>query len=270
MDRWVAPRIVAAALAALLVFGCADKEPEYIEKPVEELYNKALDSLLAENYKTAVKEFDEVERQHPYSIWASKAQLMSAYGSYMINKYDDAILSAERFIQVHPGSRDAAYAYYLVALCYYEQITDVGRDQKITEQAMTSLEDIIRRFPNSEYARDARLKLDMTRDHLAGKDMEIGRYYQKRGMYVGAINRFRSVIENYQTTSHAPEALHRLTETYLALGVAREAQSAAAVLGHNFPGSAWYADSYVLLVGRDLKPEKDEGSWISRAFRSIF
>ena len=195
---------------------------------------------------------------------------MSAFANYKTNNYDDAILGAQRYISLHPGSKEVAYAYYLVALCYYEQISDVGRDQKMTEQAQLSLSALIQRFPQSEYARDARLKFDLTRDHLAGKEMEIGRYYLKDHDYTAAINRFRIVLTDYQTTSHVPEALHRLVETYLMLGVKTEAQTAAAVLGYNFPGSDWYQDSYALLAKQGLKPEENKDSWISRTWNSVF
>jgi outer membrane protein assembly factor BamD len=210
--------------------------------------------------------FDEVERQHPYSSWATQAQLMSAYAHYVNNEYDDAIIGLDHFIDLHPGHRSAPYAYYLKALCYYEQITDVGRDQKNTESALESLAEVVARFPNTDYSRDASLKLDLTRDHLAGKEMEIGRYYENRGEYLAAVNRFRTVVEKYQTTTHVPEALHRLVECYLALGVNDEAQTAGAVLGFNFPGTDWYQDSYALLTGQNLQPEVKEGSWLSGVF----
>jgi outer membrane protein assembly factor BamD len=266
-------RILArtAALALLLALGaCGSKEEAYVERPVEELYNKAMDQLVEGNYKLSAKGFDEVERQHPYSVWATKSQLMSAFANYQINQYDEAILAAERFIQLHAGNKDVPYAYYLVSQCYYEQITDVGRDQKITERALGALQEVVKRFPDSEYARVARLQIDLTRDHLAGKEMEIGRYYEKQGQYLAAINRFRAVIEKYQTTTQTAEALHRLTECYLSLGVVDEARTAAAVLGYNYPGSSWYRDSYALLGGKGLEPQADKKSWLSRAFSSIF
>ena len=255
---------LAAALAA-----CSSTEPEYIERPVEDLYNNAMDSMLEGEYEESARLFDEVERQHPYSVWASKAQLMAAYAYYQNNKYDDAINALDRFIQLHPGNRDVAYAYYLRAISYYEQISDVERDQKMTRMALETLEEVVRRFPDSRYARDARLKIDLARDHLAGKHMEIGRFYQGQGEYLAAINRFRAVIQDYQTTTHAPEALHRLVECYLAIGVTDEAQATAAVLGYNFPGSDWYVDSYALLTGADLRPEDSGDSWISRVWNSI-
>ena len=247
-----------------------DGEAEYREEPVQQLYNKALADLNGERYFEAARGFDEVERQHPYSVWSSKAQVMSAFAYYQSNKYDQAILAADRFIELHPGNKDVAYAYYLIGISYYEQITGVGRDQKVTRQALEALERVVRRFPTTEYARDAKLKIDLTRDHLAGKEMEIGRYYQKSHQYVASINRFRAVVETYQTTSHVPEALHRLTESYLALGIEDEAKNAAAVLGYNFPGSDWYQDSYALLDENYLRPEVKEDSWITKAWKQIF
>lgn len=256
---------VLVLLAGLAVAGCETKDDDYVERPVETIYNQAMDLLANGEYERAARAFDEVERQHPYSVWASKAQLMAAFSHYQARRYDEAILAAERFKQLHPGNRDIAYAYYLIAISYYEQIADVTRDQKITGQALEALEEVVRRFPTSDYARDARLKIDLTRDHLAGKEMTIGRYYLRRQQYVAAINRFRAVIEQYQTTSHVAEALHRLTESYLALGILDEAQTAAAVLGFNYPGSDWYADSYALLTDRKLLPNENKRSWISRA-----
>lgn len=261
---------LAAALLGAITAGCGStEEMTYVERPVEDIYNEALDDLVTGNYQEAATTFDEVERQHPYSSWATKAQLMAAYAYYQNNKYDDAINTLDRFIQLHPGNPDVAYAYYLRAISYYEQISDVGRDQKMTRLSLEALEEVVRRFPDSRYARDATLKIDLARDHLAGKHMEIGRYYQGKGEYLAAINRFRTVVQDYQTTTHAPEALHRLVESYLALGVADEAQATAAVLGHNFPGSPWYADSYMLLTGVDLRPEESDDSWISRVWKSI-
>lgn len=262
-----------AALAMVLVLtGCAGigaKEVKYVERPVEEIYNTALKELQKGRYFQAAEQFDEVERQHPYSVWARRSMLMAAYSNYQINEYDKAILAAQRFISLHPGNRDAVYAYYLVAVSYYEQISDVGRDQKMTAEALRALSEVVRRFPASDYARDARLKIDLTNDHLAGKEMEIGRYYLRQNEYLAAINRFRMVVEYFQTTTHVPEALHRLTECYVALGIIDEAQSAAAVLGHNYPGSEWYQDSYGLLTGKDIRPAENKKSWISRAFNGI-
>ena len=264
------PRALLRALALALPLALSacggDEEPEYVERPPEELYSDAFDAMQAEEYVTAARLFDEVERQHPYSSWATQAQLMAAYAYYQQNAYDDAIIALDRFIELHPSHRNVAYAYYLKGLSYYEQISDVERDQRNTQLALDALVEVVRRFPNTDYARDASLKIDLTRDHLAGKEMEIGRYYEDRKQYLAAINRFRRVIEQYQTTTHVPEALHRLTECYLALGIKDEAQTAAAVLGYNFPGSEWYQDSYALLTGQNLQPEEKEGSWLSDVF----
>jgi outer membrane protein assembly factor BamD len=195
--------------------------------------------------------------------------LMSAFCYYQANKYTDAISTADQYISLHPGSKEVAYAFYLKAISLYEQIVDVGRDQSNTEAALVALQDVVQRFPDSEYARDATLKIDLTMDHLAGKEMEVGRYYLYQGDYIGAINRFRVVVEQYQRTSQIAEALERLTEAYYALGIDKEAQTAAAVLGANYPGSPWYQDAYSLLKSRNLKPQEDKGSWISRAFSKI-
>jgi outer membrane protein assembly factor BamD len=249
------PDVIKAAVFALIatsavLAGCSGTdEEEYVERPVEELYNEAQDLLESGDPGQAGQAFEEVERQHPYSQWATRAQLMSAYAYYEANSYDEAVAAAERFIELHPGHQDVPYAYYLIGISYYEQISDVGRDQKMTEQALAAFDELRRRFPDSEYARDAELKADLARDHLAGKEMSIGRYYLRRGQYVAAINRFHSVVGRYQTTTHVPEALHRLTEAYLALGLDQEAQKNAAVLGYNFPSSQWYLDSYALLNG---------------------
>jgi outer membrane protein assembly factor BamD len=266
-------RLGAVLGVVLLASACGDsKKDVYVERPVEELYNQAMDKFNDSNYRGATTDFDEVDRQHPYSVWATKAQLMSAYSLYQSQKYDEAVVALDRFIQLHPGNRDAAYAYYLKSLCYYIQITDVGRDQKMTEQALKALDEVVRRFPDSKYARDARLKIDLTRDHLAGKEMDIGRWYERQGQYLAAINRFRRVVDNFQTTTHVPEALHRLTESYLALGIVDEARTAAAVLGHNYPGSEWYQDSYALLTGIPAGTSEDASSksWMTRIIGSVF
>ncbi len=257
-------------LIAISVAGCGEKELPYNERPVEQLYNEAMDKMQSGDYRNGAQLFDEVERQHPYSVWARRAMLMSAYCYYQYNEYGQGILAAERFISLHPGNENTVYAYYLIGISYYEQISDVGRDQDKTERALKALQEVVKRYPGSEYARDAQLKIDLTEDHLAGKEMAVGRYYLNRHMYLAAIGRFRNVIETYQTTSHTPEALHRLTESYLALGVPREAQMSAAVLGHNYPASRWYRDSYRLLEGKNLAPEEDEESWLGRAWRSVF
>ncbi len=259
-------RLLAGCLLLAALAGCAAEEKPYVEEPVDKLYNRAVDFANAGSWEAAAKNFDEVERQHPYSAWATKAQVMAAFSYYQRNQYDDAVAAVDRFLQLHPGHKDSAYAYYLKAICYYEQIADVARDQGLTQKALNALNDVVQRYPTSEYARDARLKIDLTRDHLAGKEMTIGRYYLRQGQYIAAINRFKTVVEKYQTTTHIPEALHRITEAYLALGVIDEAQNAAAVLGHNYPGSEWYTDSYAMLTGKDVRPEAKQGSWLSWLF----
>lgn len=243
--------LAAVLLAtAMLAGACSStKEPEYVERPVEDLYNDAMAKMEAGDYRKAAKQFDEVERQHPYSPWAVNAQLMTAFAYYQANEYDDAIVAASRFIELHPANPDVAYAYYLKGLSYYERISSVDRDQEMTEQARKTFEELVARFPDSAYARDASLKLDLTVDHLAGKEMEIGRYYLRQKYYLAAINRFKAVVERYQTTTHVPEALLRLTEAYTALGLRDEARKTAAVLGHNFPDSEWYEDAYALVEG---------------------
>ena len=262
---------VVLAAILLLLTACSSDEVAYDERPVEEIYNQAMDRLLSGDSQLAAIDFDEVERQHPYSVWARKSQLMAAYSHYLDNKYDEAIFAAQRFLQLHPGNRDAPYAYYLIAISYYEQIADIGREQKITELALGALQEVVNLYPTSEYARDARLKIDLARDHLAGKEMEIGRYYLERGHHGAAINRFRQVVEIYQTTSHVPEALHRLTEAYLALGIVEEARNTAAVLGHNYPGSEWYVDSYALLTGEAFQADEDDDQpWYTRFWASVF
>jgi outer membrane protein assembly factor BamD len=256
------------------IFGSGDKprdekEAEYIERPIDAIYNEGWKKIRDGDWEEAAKQFDEVERQHPYSVWARRAMLMSAFCYYQANKYGDAISAADNYIALHPGSHEVAYAFYLKSIALYEQIVDIGRDQTNTEAALVALQDVVQRFPDTEYARDATLKIDLTIDHIAGKEMAIGRYYLVRGDYVGAINRFRVVVQQYQRTSQIAEALERLTEAYYALGVYNEAKTAAAVLGANYPGSPWYKDSYSLLQGHNMKPEEDKGSWISKAFSKI-
>jgi outer membrane protein assembly factor BamD len=243
------PRLGCLLFAgALLLAGCAGgKKDTYVEKPVETLYNDAMNQMLDGGYSESAKTFDQVDQQHPYSVWATRAELMAAYALYQANKYNESVAAADRFISLHPGNRDVAYAYYLKALDYYVQIADVGRDQKMTEMAMQALQEVVRRFPESRYGRDARLKIDLTRDHLAGKDMEIGRWYEGQGAYLAAINRFKRVVDHYQTTTHVPEALYRLTECYVALGLTDEAERVTSVLGYNYPGSKWYGNAYDLL-----------------------
>ncbi|HTM96807.1 MAG TPA: outer membrane protein assembly factor BamD [Croceibacterium sp.] len=245
--------IVSASVAALaLTAGCAGKgggpkDTAYVARDVDSLYTAAKARLDKGDAKIAAQLFDEVERQHPYSPWARRAQLMSAFSYYVDRDYNKAIASAQRFLSIHPGNKDAPYAFYLIALSYYEQISDVERDQRITQQALDALNEVQRRYPATKYAADARLKIDLVTDHLAGKEMEIGRFYERAGSWLAAQIRFQNVIEKYQTTSHAPEALYRLTETNLALGIPAEAQKYASVLGANYPGSEWYEKAYALM-----------------------
>ena len=238
----------AAALATTACGGGnANKDVAYVARDVETLYAEAQRRMDKGNIILAAALFDEVERQHPYSPWARRAQLMSAFSYYIARDYNKAIQNSQRFLSIHPGNKDAPYAYYLIALSYYEQISDVNRDQKITEQARSALREVNRRFPQSEYAADARLKMDLVDDHLAGKEMEIGRFYQRSGQWLAANLRFRNVIDNFQTTSHTPEALYRLAESNLALGVPEEAVKYTAVLGANYPGTKWYERAYKLI-----------------------
>jgi len=261
-----------------LLAACSSKDDDVEElgpvPPVEILYNNGLDALNARRFVSATNQFQAVEQNYPYSPWAVNAQLMQAYTLYVQTRYTDALGTLDRFIQLHPAHRDIAYAYYLRALCYYEQIADTQRDQRGTEQAINALQDVINRFPESAYARDARLKIDLGRDHLAGKEMEVGRWYQSQHQYQAAIGRFQRVVDDYQTTNHVPEALHRLTELYLVLGLKDQAKATAAVLGYNFPGSEWYQDSYSQLVDDGLVASPEERGrtrgWIGRAWRSIF
>lgn len=269
---------LGAILLLPLLSGCGAKDDTEVDlgpvPPVEVLYNNGLDALNARRFASAANQFNSVEQNYPYSPWAVNAQLMQAYSLYLQNKYTDALGTIDRFIQLHPAHRDIAYAYYLRALSYYEQISDVQRDQRGTEQAMNALQEVVNRFPDTAYARDARLKIDLCRDHMAGAEMEIGRWYQEQRLYEAAIGRFQRVVDDYQTTNHVPEALHRLTEIYLVLGLKDQAKRTASVLGYNYPGSEWYEDSYSQLVSDDLTQSPEERGrtrgWFSRTWHSIF
>jgi len=241
----------------ILQVACSDTEDTFEDQPVESLYNQAMDYLEGGNYTRAAHAFVEVERQHPYSSLAPKALLMAAYSYYQAKKYEDALENYNVFIQLHPGHEHIAYAYYMVGICYYEQIPTVERE-KTTEDALHAFEEVTRRFAASPYGKDAKLKVDLIRDHLAGKEMDVGRYYLERQAYLAALNRFKNVVEGFQTTSHAPEALHRIVECYLALGILDQAQKTAAILGYNYPGSSWYADTYELI--RNTVPDALEAA----------
>jgi outer membrane protein assembly factor BamD len=248
----------------------AKEDPSTV--PVEELYNRGVDALNQQRYAVAVTQFDLVEQNYPYSTWATNSELMAGYANYLHNQYTDAIGVLDRFIQLHPSHRDIAYAYYLRALCYYEQIADISRDQKGTQDAMGALQEVVNRFPDSAYGHDARLKIDLARDHLAGKEMDIGRWYEDQRLYAAAIGRFQRVVDDFQTTNHVPEALHRLTEIYLRLGLVSQARQTAAVLGYNYPGSAWYEDSYRDLAQNGGAPEAPQQSrgFFTRAIDWLF
>lgn len=263
--------IFAVSLLSLGVAACSSTKTDDAppERPAEELFDSAQDAFDKKNYQEATILYNEVERQHPYSQWATKSQLMSAYASYEDQRFDEAIMSLDRFIELHPGHEEIDYAYYLKALTYYKQISDVARDQQMTQRALEALDALVMRFPDSQYARDATLKRDLTLDHLAGKEMEIGRYYLNRGQTNAAINRFRTVIRDYQTTTHVPEALHRLVEAYMTLGLKAEATRVAAVLGHNYPGSKWYEHSYKILDPELRQKVFDDRSFIDRTVDSL-
>jgi outer membrane protein assembly factor BamD len=271
---WLAATVICVPLALALA-GCSslfNKDDDYIpESPADSLYNQALFLLnTKQDYKAAAKKFDEVDRENPYSEWARKALLMSAYAYYQAEMYDDCVNSAKRYVALHPGNPDAAYAQYLIGSSYYDQILDVSRDQARAERAIDALQQVVRKYPSSEYAVSAQKKIGMARDQMAGKEMDVGRFYLNKRDFIGAINRFKVVVTQYQTTRHVEEALMRLSECYVALGIIDEAQTAAAVLGHNFPDSAWYKDAYRLVKTAGGEPTtENKGSWISRAFQKM-
>jgi outer membrane protein assembly factor BamD len=260
---------VGAALALSACKSSVDGTPDaYAEdEPAGTLYNKGLALMNGGKLTDAVKAFDEVDRQHPYSEWARKSLIMSAFASYRKRDYDATITSSNRYLALYPGTPDAAYAQYLIAQSNYNRIPDVTRDQDMTQKALDGMKEIVTRYPDSEYADDAGQKIIVTRDQLAGKEMQIGRYYLERREYLAAINRFKGVVTNYQDTRHVEEALERLTEAYMAMGLVGEAQTAAAVLGHNFPDSPWYKDAYKLLQTGGVEPNENTGSWISKLFK---
>jgi outer membrane protein assembly factor BamD len=265
---------LALALAASALMGCSffKKDEDSIpDTPADMLYNEGLFLLNnKQDYKEAAKKFDEVDRENPYSDWARKSLLLSAYAYYQAEMYDDCVNSAKRYVTLHPGSPDAAYAQYLIGASYYDQILDVTRDQARANKAIDALEEVVRKYPTSEYAISAKKKIDMARDQLAGKEMDVGRFYLDKRDFIGAINRFKVVVTQYQTTRHVEEALMRLSEAYVSLGIIDEAQTAAAVLGHNFPDSPWYKDAYTLVKTAGGEPTaENKGSWISRAFQKM-
>ena len=259
-------------LSGLTLSACQGKdrreELAYVERPVESLYRRGTAELDQGDFEQAILLFNEVERQHPYSEWARRSSLMSAFASYESRRYDDAIGTSQRYLSLNPAGQGASYAYYLIAVSYFDQIMDVGRDQKTTELAKTALLDVVRRFPETDYARDATVKLDMVQDQLAGKEMDIGRWYLRRNQHLSAMNRFRKVVTDYETTNHTPEALYRLVEVYLSTGLKQEAFVAGSVLGYNYPESVWYRDAYRLLEGEGFDPENVDDAqrrtWLQR------
>lgn len=266
--RPIAAVLLAAGLSACSAFS-GEKKPTVEDLTASEIFAQG-ESELAEGLEiTAAQTFNEIERLYPFSQLAKRALIMSAFSSYKGKDYASARASAQRYIDLYPSDVDAPYAQYLIALTYYDNIVDVGRDQALTVNAMTELGEVVARYPDSDYAREAQLKLDLTRDQLAGKEMSVGRYYLKRGHYTAAINRFKNVVDTYQTTSQTPEALHRMVESYLALGLTEEAERVALVLGTNFPGSEWYSDSYALLTGVETLPKPDKGGTMSSLYRQI-
>lgn len=265
----VAAISISAALAGCSAFS-GDDETKLEDTPPGEIFQLGEKQLADGNATEAAKTFDEIERLYPFSQLAKRAIIMSAFSSYTAGDFSNARSSARRYLDLYPSDKDAPYAQHLIALTYYDNIVDVGRDQGMTERALNALREVVSRYPESDFARDAQLKIDLTLDHLAGKEMEIGRYYLKRGHYTAAINRFRVVADKYQTTSQTPEALHRIVEANLALGLEKEALGSAAVLGHNYPGSDWYANSYALLTGRNLLPQgEDHDSFLSGVYRQV-
>ena len=270
LARALAMVLLAASLGACSSFNLFGKDETPPDEPPERLYNEGLYYLNAKkDPKAAVKKFEEVDRQHPYSEWARKALIMSAFAYYEAGIYDDCVTAAKRYISLHPGSADAAYAQYLIGSAYFDEIPDTTRDQARTDRALAALDEVARKYPSSEYAISAKQKIEVARDNLAGREMLVGRYYLEKKDYTGAINRFKIVVTHYQTTRHVEEALERLTEAYMALGIVEEAQTAAAVLGHNFPDSPWYRHAYQLVTSGGAVPNENQGSWISKAFRKV-
>jgi len=265
---------ILTVLCVMFLAACSSTDQElespYEGRAVESIYNEAAALLDQKEYRQAASLFEEVERQYPYSQWATRAELMAAFAYYKAGYFDESVLAVDRFIELHPGHEDIDYALYIRALSFYDQISDVARDQEMTRMAMEDLQLLVRRFPDSRYARDARFKLDLTNDHLAGKEMEIGRYYLTRNHVNASINRFRTVVQEYQTTTHVPEALHRLVEAYLTLGLKDEATRVAAVLGYNYPGNIWYERSYQLLDDKQRARIVADRDWVDRTVDSLF
>jgi outer membrane protein assembly factor BamD len=277
-----AVRALVVAACGLTLAGCDtlaslnpfDKsetyKPEIVaEVPAEQIYNDGLARLQNKDFSGAAKKFEDLDKQYPYSDWSRRALIMTAFANYEGKSYEDAISASRRYLQLHPASQDAAYAQYLLAMSHFNQIPDVTRDQEKSERALAALQELVDRYPKSQYATDAKERIQVAKDQIAGREMEVGRFYLSKRNYTGAINRFRTVVAQYQQTRHVEEALQRLTEAYMAMGIVAEAQTAAAVLGHNFPDSPWYKDAYTLLRSSGLEPRESGESWISRAFRGV-
>jgi outer membrane protein assembly factor BamD len=280
--RDVAVRAVVVGACGLALAGCDtlssinpfDKsetyKPEIVaDVPAEQIYNDGLARIQKRDFEGAAKKFNSLDKQYPYSEWSRRGMIMEAYATYEGGLYDESVTAAKRYLQLHPNTPDAAYAQYLMASSYYDQIPDITRDQEKSERAILALQELVERYPTSEYVPDAKKKIQVASDQLAGKELEVGRFYLQKRNYSGAINRFRTVVARYQTTRHVEEALERLTEAYMAMGIVNEAQTAAAVLGHNFPDSPWYKDAHSLLTKGGVEPREDSGSWISKAFRGV-
>jgi outer membrane protein assembly factor BamD len=280
--RDVAVRAVIVGACGLALAGCDtlssinpfDKsetyKPEIVaDVPAEQIYNDGLARIQKRDFEGAAKKFNNLDKQYPYSEWSRRGMIMEAYATYEGGLYDESVTAAKRYLQLHPNTPDAAYAQYLMASSYYDQIPDITRDQEKSERAILALQELVERYPSSEYVPDAKKKIQVASDQLAGKELEVGRFYLQKRNYSGAINRFRTVVARYQTTRHVEEALERLTEAYMAMGIVNEAQTAAAVLGHNFPDSPWYKDAHSLLTKGGVEPREDSGSWISKAFRGV-
>lgn len=271
VKRVAALALGAALLSSLLVLsGCQQtKEDDAPDIPAGELYNQALKLMSEGKLRAASERFTLVEKQDPYTEWARKALIMETFTKYRLGKFDDAIESGKRYVSLYPSSPDAAYAQYMVGQSYFKQIPDVTRDQDSTRQAIAAMQEIVERYPNSEYVDDAQKAIIFARDQLAGKEMQIGRYYLERREFTAAINRFKTVVTEYGNTRQVEEALYRLVSAYYAMGITSEAQTAAAVLGHNFPDSPWYKDAYKLLQSGGLQPSVDKNSWIAKAFSKL-
>jgi outer membrane protein assembly factor BamD len=270
-------RFAAVAVLAAGLGGCStvsgwfggNKTVVQNDEPADQLYNEALYHLQQKEYKDALDKFQEVDNQHPYTEQAAKAVLMITYIHYSRGDYNDTIETAKRYLTLYPASKDAAYVQFMMAMSYYNQIPDVNRDQADTAKALAALQEVVNKYPGTDYADAAHRRIQVAKDQLAGHELAVGRYYLDKRDYIGAINRFRTVITQYQTTREVEEALARVAEAYMAMGIVEEAQTAAAILGHNYPSSQWYKDTYALITSHGLKPEEHPESWLTKAFKAV-